>query len=136
MNGKRVLMGGLVGGLVYNAVSFLINAHLLMPRYQILHDQGHLRQEPRLPFALYCLLLFVVSIGLVWLYAAARTHLGPGPRSALLVGLVVGLIAGVPMGLVEYSWGYYGGYVSLWWTLDRVLGSALATLVGGWVYKD
>lgn len=137
MNYPRILLGGVVGGIAYNAVSFVINAFMLMPRYDMLVKQEVFRAEPRLPFmALYPLLLFLVSIGLVWLYAAVRPRLGPGPGTALSVGLVVGLIQALPVNLALYSWSYAGGFVSMGWALEYILGCALATLAGGWLYRE
>lgn len=137
MNYGRVILGGFIGGIVFNAISIAINAGVLAGRYQILQQLEVLRREPRLPFTpIYVLLLILISIGLVWLYAAARPRLGPGPRTALRVGLTVGLVAGLPHALSQYAWTYVGGFVSLWWAIETVAGCALATLAGAWFYKE
>jgi hypothetical protein len=137
MNYGRVVLGGLVGGVVFSAVSMAVNIAGISARYEFLQRQEVLRVEPRLPFLpVYLFLLFLASIGLVFLYAAARDKLGPGPKSALLVGITVGLIAGLPGNLAQYAWTYVGGYVSMWWTIEMVLGCALATLAGAWIYRE
>ena len=137
MNHARVLIGGIVGGIVFNVVSIAFNFGIQMKRYLILQDQGAMHREPRVPFLpLWMLTLFLVSIGLVWLYAAARPRLGPGPRTALCVGLVVGLIGALPGNLCVFSWTHVGGFVSLFWEIEMIVGCAAATLAGGWVYKE
>lgn len=137
MNMGRVILGGILGGVVFNLTSMIINAGILSSRYQALESVEILRADPRLLFMpIWVALLFLISIGLVWLYAAARTRLGPGPRTALAVGITVGLIAGVPHGLVNFSWTYIGGFVSLWQTIDLLSGCTLATLAGAWFYKE
>lgn len=137
MNYGRILLGGLVGGVVFNVVSFALELGVLMERYAVLQGMGFFRKEPRLPFIfLWMVALFLVSIGLVWLYAAARPRFGPGPGTAVCVGLVAGLIATIPPSLVTYSWTYTGGCVTGLWALETVVGSIAATLAGGWLYKE
>ena len=137
MNYPRIFLGGILGGVVSTIVTLLINAGLLGTRYEQLQATGVFLKEPRLPFLfVWILVLFLVAIGLVWLYAAARTRMGPGPKTALAVGITVGLIAAVPCFVVHYSWSQFGGYVSGLWALDTVIGSSLATLAGAWVYKE
>jgi len=137
MNYSRIFLGGILGGVVANVVSIAINAGVLGARYEELEAQDVFLKEPRLPFLfVWIAVLFFVSIGLVWLYAAARKALGPGPKTALAVGLAVGLIAAVPSFVVHYSWSHFGGYISGLWALDTILGSTLATLAGAWAYKE
>ena len=137
MNMNRVVLGGVVGGVVYTVVSLIVNIVGLADRYTFLQKSHLLREDPRIPFLpIYILVLFLVSIGLVWLYAAARTRLGPGPKTALCVGMTVGLIAGLPGNLAQFSWSYTGGFVAMCWTIEAVAGCTLATLAGAWVYTE
>jgi len=137
MNYGSVVRGGLLGGLVWNIVSIVVNVAFLGSRYAILQSQDVYRTDPRLPFLpIHIVQLFILSIALVWLYAAARQRLGPGPKTALMVGLAVGLIGAGPHGLAEYSWAYTGGFVSLCHSVETVAGCALATLAGAWLYKE
>lgn len=137
LNTKRILLGGIAGGVAFNAVSMAIGMAVLGDRYTLLQEQGVFRKEPRLPFLpLWLGVIFLVSIGLVWLYAAARQRLGPGPKTAILVGLAVGLIAGIPHPMAQYAWSYQGGFVSLFQAIEFVGGCIAATLVGGWVYRE
>lgn len=137
MNYGRIALGGIVGGIVYTVVSMAVNVGALGSRYELLQQRGIFRVEPRLPFLpIYIVLLVVVSMGLVWLYAAARTRLGPGPGTAFSVGVMVGLIGTLPPALAQFSWSHVGGFVSLWHAIEHVAGCALATLAGAWVYKE
>ncbi len=137
MNYGRIVLGGIVGGIAFTIVSIVVNMTALGARYQLLQAKNVFRAEPRLPFLpIYILLLLAASIGLVALYAAARTRLGPGPKTALTVGLLVGLIAAVPHAFAQYCWSYAGGFVSLWQGIEMIAGAAVATLVGGWIYRE
>ena len=78
----------------------------------------------------------LAGIGLVWLYAAVRPRLGPGPGTALKVGIVVGLFMGVPDNVANAAWGLSGGYLPTMWMIEHVVGCALGTLVGAWFYRE
>jgi hypothetical protein len=137
-NCKRIVVGGLLGGLVWNVWSVIINAGLLAKYYAAEGQAGHLLPEPRYAFFMgyWILTLFVLGIGLAWLYASSRSTLGPGPLSALKVGLVTGIIAGFPGNLAQATWSPVSRFVPLGWMLDIVVGCVLATLVAGWYYKE
>jgi hypothetical protein len=137
MNMKRIVLGGVAGGVGIFVLQGIIHAYVLAQRYQILQEHRHLRVDPRFSFLPVNLVVdLVVGIGLTWVYAVARGPLGRGPRTALLVGLVVGLLAGVPTFAANFAWTYTGGYVNLWWAIDTIAGFTLATFIGGWLYKD
>lgn len=138
MNPKRIVLGGIAGGFAFFLVQGVIHNFVLAHRYEILQNMGHLKTEPRIPFLVGAVLLvdLAAGIGLAWLYAAARSALGPGPRTALFVGLVAGLLYGVPSFLSHFSWTQVGGVVSMWWSLDPIVGFTIATLLAGWLYRD
>ena len=137
INTASVLKGGLVAGVVLNLVSMLDNMVVLANRMVSLAQMGRILREPRLPFLpLWFAVMFGVGIGLVWLYAAARARLGPGPATAIKVGLVVGLIAGIPGNLAQASWSPVGRFLPLAWTCETIVGSVLGTLAGAWLYRE
>ena len=137
MNYGRVILGGLVAGLVMNAGEFLLNGvilHKTMVEWASLHN---FPAEPAPSFMVVAIgLTFVLGIVMVWLYALIRPRMGPGPKTAIVAALVlwfaiyfyVGIIYGIllvqPMnaiaiaavfGLVEYI---------------------VAAIAGAWVYKE
>ena len=137
INAGRVIQGGLLAGFVINLISMLNNSVILGGRILGSQQAGHFVQEPRFAFMpVWLLVMFGVGIGLVWLYAAVRTRLGPGPGTALTVGIVVGLLAGVPDNVANAAWGLSGKYLPFMWMLERVVSYGLGTLVGAWWYKE
>ena len=138
LNGKRIVTGGLLGGLVWNVWSFLINGLLLSGRYQNEIAGGCLTKDSRYPFflAYWVVLLFVLGVVLAWLYAACRSTLGPGPLSALKVGLAAGILGGLPGNLAQIFWASISQWLPLGWAVDMVGGCVLATLVAGWYYRE
>lgn len=138
LNTKRIVLGGLVGGVCWNIWSMIVNMVFLAEQYQAGQDAGHILKEPRYSYFLvvWVVALLLLGIAVAWLYAAARTTLGPGPGTALKVGLVVGLVATFPMSFSQSSWSALPRIVPLWWMLDSLVGILLASLVAGWMYRE
>ena len=137
INTGRVIQGGLLAGFVINAISMLNNSMIVGKKIMEAQQAGQFLQQPRFAFMpAWLIMMFLVGIGLVWLYAAVRTRLGPGPGTALTVGIIVGLLAGVPENVAAAAWGTSGRYLPFMWTLERVVSYAIGTLVGAWWYKE
>src|ERR1700756_1934122 len=97
LNQARIWLGGIAGGVVWTVWSFLINMRQA-PLYEAMQKQKLFLAEPRYPFftGQWIVLLFIMSILLAYVYAWSRATAGPGPKTALKVGMLVGFCAGVP----------------------------------------
>lgn len=140
MNGKRVLIGAVGGGVSWLVWSCIVNMVFLNPTYMTEEQAGHLLTQPRygMPtfFVGWAVAWFLVSVIGAWLYAAVRTSLGAGPKTALKVGAALGFAAGIPVNLTVISWSPLTTSVPLWWVADMWVGAIIATLVAGFLYKD
>jgi hypothetical protein len=137
LNTARVWMGGIAGGVVWNAWSFLIGMRQ-GPFYAAMQKQGLFLKEPRYPFFVgqWILLVFVMSIVIAYLYAWSRATAGPGPKTALKIGMLVGFCAGVPGNFAQAAWSPVPRILPLGWMLDLWGGAMLASLVAGFIYKE
>jgi len=137
LNTARVWLGGIAGGIVWNAWSFLINLREA-PFYQAMQKQGVFLKEPRYPFFVgqWIILLFVMSILLAHLYAWCRATAGPGVKTAVKVGMLVGFCAGYPENFAQATWSPAPRVMPLGWMLEMWIGSILATLVAGFLYHE
>ena len=137
LNTTRVWLGGIVGGIVWTAWSFFIGMRQ-GPLYEAMQKQGLFLKEPRYPFfaGQWILLIFVMSILLAYLYAWSRAAAGPGPKTALKIGMIVGFCAGVPGNFAQAAWSPVPRVLPLGWMLDLSAGCILATLAAGFLYKD
>lgn len=92
---SKVVVGGLVAGLVANVVGFVGFGMLLAPRMEAEAAavapalQG--RGMEGTAIATQLVATFILGFLLVWLYAAMRARFGPGPRTAVYAALVVWL---------------------------------------------
>jgi cation transporter-like permease len=89
----RVLLGGLVAGLV-------LNVFLLGPGLGATHlSLGRAPREAITIAVIMALLIFLLTILVTWLYAAMRSRFGPGLKTALMAGTASGLL----LGLFQYA---------------------------------
>jgi hypothetical protein len=135
---RRVALGTLAGGVVWGLWSTVVNMVILAPKYAFAQKAGLVLAQPRYPlFVLYWfVMLFVLTYILTWVYVSVRSTLGPGPITALRVGLLVGFVSGFPISLSLAMWAPFSRAIPLWWMLDLWVGSMLATLVSAWLYKE
>lgn len=135
INTGRVILGGLVAGLVINIGEYLFNGPLMGEQIQAQMAALNLNMSSNaMPFLVG--LAFLGGIVMIWLYAAARPRLGAGPKTAIQIGLATWFLL--------YVWGYIG-----WWLLGIITTKVLllgdiwglfelpiATLAGAWIYKE
>lgn len=138
INTKRVWIGGLVGGLLWLVWASVLNFGVLMPRYTEAQGAGMMLEAPRYPIfpLVWCLDLLVLGVIAAWLYAATRATLGPGPRTAVKVGLAVGFAAGFPVSFYTSAWVPFSRLIPLGWLSELLVGAVLATLAAGWLYRE
>lgn len=136
MNYARVLLGGLLAGLVLNIGEWLLNAKVLETQMKDFMSR-HNFTEPGGNFLIVAVgLTFVMGIVLVLGYAMIRTRLGPGVKTAIIAGLfawfgvyfysgiINGVLFGIPMGTMVM--------ILVWGLVEY----ALAAIAGAWLYKE
>jgi hypothetical protein len=132
-----VWLGGIAGGVVWNAWSFFLNKRQAS-LYEAMEKQGLFLKEPRYPFFVgqWIFLIFVLSILLAYLYAWCRATAGAGPKTAVKIGMIVGFCAGVPSNFAQATWSPIPRMLPLGWMLEMWVGAILAAVVAGFLYKD
>lgn len=139
VNRGRVWLGGLAGGVVWVIWSFVVGFLIIgMPRYQEMQNTGMFLKEPRYPAfqAQWIVMLFILAIIVAHLYAWTRATLGAGPKTALKVGALVGFMSGFPTNFGTATWAPIERIFPMGWMLELWVGSILATLVAGALYKE
>ena len=136
INLGRVLLGGLLAGLVLNVGEVPLNDIVLGTQMREFFARYGI-PEPGGSFLIAAVTLtFAVGILLVFLYALIRSRLGPGMKTALVAGVIMwfavyvysgvvnGLMFGIPIKVMA---------IVIFWGLLEYLAAAIA---GGWVYKE
>lgn len=139
MNGinlGRVLLGGLIAGLVLNIGESVLNMLFLGSEWE-----AAMRALNRPPvgggaIGILVALGFALGITAVWLYAAIRPRYGAGFRTAVCAGLFVWTLAyawpalsGMPMNVFPHRL----FVISMLWGLFEV---PIATVAGAWLYRE
>jgi hypothetical protein len=141
INMGRVILGGLVAGLVMNASEAFLHAGVLgEDGAKLVEDWKRLGLELDIrPSLLFWLIgiTFVLGILAVWTYAAIRPRFGPGPKTALCAGLAVWamsyLYAAVYIDAGIVVWPPKLTWLPVAWGLVEI---PVATLLGAWVYRE
>jgi len=135
---RRVALGTLAGGVIWGIWSTIINIAILRSKYQFAQGHQLLLSQPRYPlFVVYWFVtLFLLSYILTWVYVSVRGTLGPGPLTALRVGLLIGFVMAFPLSLSMAAWATFSRAITLGWMADLWVGSILATMVSAWLYKE
>lgn len=138
INQGRVWLGALVGGFVMWLWSFAVNTAMLGKLYAEAQKNGQLLAQPRFTlFILFWLVtLIILSAVIARFYGHLRQTMGPGPKTALKVGLMVGFAAGFPLAFSTASWSPLSIRMPIWWCLDLWVGSCISAIISGWLYKD
>ena len=135
INELRVLMGGLVAGLVINIGEFILNVPILGAQAEA--DLAVLGiEQTGTSIAIFMTHAFVIGILAVWLYAAIRPRFGAGPRTAVKAGVAVWVLVWSTFLAMNGSMGIFSGsvqWISMAWGAVEM---PLATVAGAWLYKE
>ena len=138
INAGRVIVGGIIAGLICFVGDGIVHGVLLRDRWAGIMtalgksggDVG--RQHPGY-FLVYDLLKGVLA---VWLYAAMRARFGPGPATALLAAITIWLLV-IPtpiIGLLPME--FFSAKFAVLWSLYGLVPIIVGTLAGAWLYRE
>jgi hypothetical protein len=136
INTAGVVKGGLAAGLVMNISETILNVPVAGARMEAELAAHNLPPVTGGAIAAFVLICFAVGILTVWMYAAMRPRLGPGPKTAICAGLFVWAIGYLWCGLVlsligVQSWGL--AILGIVWGLVEMV---VASWVGGYLYSE
>src|SRR5258708_3309562 len=120
INLMRVVLGGIVAGLVVNVSEFVLNQVVLLSDMTTALARMNLPPVGGSAIPVFIVLGFVGGIATVWLYAAIRPRFGAGPRTALTAGIYFWFVGYFWSGVVMYVLHMYPARlmaVSLSWGL-------------------
>ena len=139
INTKKVLVGGLVAGVIINIIDFVANTYILGARMKAESDAF----KPGMSDAMmagnavisYVIMDLVLGFALIWTYAAFRPRFGAGARTATYVAVLFWLLAMI------FTAGYRQmGIMSsgLWWSFAFIglLNFLIAAWSGAAVYSE
>ncbi len=137
INWGRVILGGIVAGIVVNISEFLLHAVVLKTAgEEAMKALGKTVSMTGATIAIWLIWGFLFGIAAVWLYAAIRPRYGAGPGTAAKAGIGAWFFAHFLCAIVFMNMGLFPSgsmTVPLIWTLVEAI---VATVVGAWAYKE
>jgi hypothetical protein len=136
-NRARVVVGGLVAGLVINIVEYVTNGVVLRDAWgSAMQALGKPAQISGSAIFVFNIWGFLLGIAAVWLYAAIRPRYGAGPNTAIRAGLVTWAIAVFLANLSNYPLGIFPTRLLVITSAVALVEMVVATLLGAWLYKE
>ncbi len=136
INMERVILGGLLAGLVINISEFVLNMAVLGSLW---NEALQALNNP--PFdtgaiTFFVLLCFALGILAVWVYAAIRPRFGAGPMTAVCAGLLVWALAVLFPAGGALPLHVFPRRLLLYATVWELFELPVATLAGAWIYRE
>jgi hypothetical protein len=136
INTGRVLLAGLVAGLIVNISEGILNGVVLAEDWKQAMAALHLPEMGATEIAVFNIMGFLSGILSIWLYAAVLPRLGSGPKTAAVVALFVwtfGYLFAMAAPLMAGMFPAKLVCLSLIWGLVEML---IALMVGTKLYKE
>ena len=130
INYARVILAGLVAGLVINVVDFVVNVPILGEQWRAATTALGVKVEQvnGQAAAGWITMDFIVGLFTAWLYAAIRPRYGAGARTGLCAGVATWFIVHVALGSLTWQ-----GLYPLSLNAISAAGALVAMLAGGWI---
>ncbi len=137
INMGRVVLGGLLAGLILNVGEYLLGGILLgnqwsdavsalNPSFSM--DAGII--------AFFIILVFALGVFTVWIYAAIRPRFGAGPMTAICAGLVVWFLAALYVSASMFPLHLFPSRLLLYSTAWEFFEFPIAAVAGAWLYRE
>ena len=137
INWGRVVVGGLLAGVVLNIVDFVFFGMVM--KQDIAAAMQALGKQPGAMDSLvplFVVLDFGYGIGLLWVYAAIRPRFGAGAKTAVIAGVAVWFFVSLLHALGEAPMGLFPQQMYTVGTIVELVKYAAAGVVGAYVYKE
>lgn len=136
INLQKVLIGGVIAGVVLNVVDFVLYGVVL--KDQMAAAMTALGKQPmtnaQMPWFIF--LDFVAGVFLVWLYAAVRPRFGAGPATAVKAGLAGWFLGSLLVTLFMWPMHLMPTNMTILTTVVALVQWPLATVIGAKFYTE
>jgi hypothetical protein len=136
INVGRVLLGGLVAGLLLNVGEWLLNDKILASQMKVYFAQHNFPLPTGKAIGIAIAMTLVLGIVMILGYAAIRPRFGGGPKTAIIAGLFAWFGVYLFSNVMGAAFGFVPTSIVplvLGWGLVEYL---LAALVGASLYKE
>lgn len=136
INYGRVILGGLVTGLILNIGEYLLNEVVFVKQMEEMFRRMNIPRPSGSFIATAVGITFLLGIVIVWLYALIRPRVGAGPKAAIIAGFVAWFCVYFYCGILNAAlFGIPASYMLLgmvWGIVEY----SVAAIAGAWLYKE
>ena len=137
INLGRVLLGGIVAGIVADIIDYPIDGMWLAPRWSAtLIHLGVATEFSMNQVLAFDLIGIVGAVVTIWIYAAIRPRFGAGVRTAIHAGIVVWFLAALLPNVSLYAMHIFPRGLALYTTLVELVEIVIGTVAGAALYKE
>jgi hypothetical protein len=135
INVARVILGGLLAGLIMNISEYVLNIYVVAEESAAMMERFGLPQIGMHQIGVFLVMTFVLGIVMVFVYAAMRPRFGAGVGTAVIAGVTIWIVAmfasvaDVVLGILPANLLVLTG---LWALVEMVV----ASVAGAWLYKE
>jgi len=137
INFGRVLLGGVLAGVVLNVGEYLLNEVVMGAEMREMMAKHNFTMPTGPNFMIMAVgMTLVLGVVMVWVYAMIRPRLGAGPKTAIIAAVVMWF------GVYLYNAGFFimifgtpvksMAIACLWGLVEY----SLASIAGAWIYKE
>ena len=137
INLGRLILGGLVAGIVSDLLGYLVDGLWLAPRWAGgMMALGHGDLSPN-DWIWFDVLGLVSGMILIWVYVAIRPRFGAGVKTAVYAGLAVWIV-GVLVPNLSFMWvaGLFSHHLTAMTTAGGLVEILVGAIAGAALYKE
>ena len=136
INFGRVILGGLVAGLIHNIGEFLLNEVLFVQQMEEMFRRMNTPRPGSAFIATAIGITFLLGIVIVWIYAMIRPRFGAGPKTAIIAGFVAWFCVYFYCGILQSTLFGIPATLMLIGMVWGIVEYILAAVAGAWLYKE
>jgi len=137
VNWARVILGGLIAGVVINVCEWVANGVVMEKNWaSAMQALGKPTQFTSGQLVVFNIWGFVMGIAAVWLYAAIRPRYGAGPRTAACAGLAAWFFGNLLPTVGSLVMGLFPLPLIIGGTIVGLIEIVAGTELGAWLYKE
>jgi hypothetical protein len=133
----RVILGGIVAGIVADVLSFLVDGVWLAPRWADgMKALGHPNLSSNAIIWINVLGI-IAGIVTIWIYAAIRPRFGAGVKTAVWAGVAVWIVGAlIPNAMFMCLTGLFSHHLTMYTTVGAFFEIVLGAIAGAALYKE
>ena len=136
INLGRVILGGLVAGLIINIGEFVLNELILGERWIAVMESLNRSPVGNDAIAVFVVGAFILAITMIWTYAAMRPRTGAGPTTAICAGLLVWFFVYLYPALGYVAMDLFPRNLVLITVVWGFFELPIAAVAGAWLYRE